>query len=152
MTADRRPLQFASIAEIMPDVDRLLAGHRTVGLWSLGQICEHLATVTNWMLDRPADSPQLDPAQVKGAPEKGEVFATGRLPEGMPLPAMLASPDAVDASEGARRLSRVLTRFQESPPPQAPHRLFGPLSKAEWDRVVCIHCAHHLSFVHPQAA
>ena len=152
MNSDRRPLQFASIAEIMPDVDRLLAGHRTVGLWSLGQICEHLATVTNWFLDRPADSPQPDPAQLKGAPEKREVFETGQLPEGMPLPAMLAPPDAVDAAEGARRLGRVLARFQESPPPQAPHRLFGSLSKAEWDRVVCIHSAHHLSFVHPGAA
>ncbi len=44
MTEGRRPLRFHSFDEIMPDVERLLAGHRTVGHWSLGQICHHLAS------------------------------------------------------------------------------------------------------------
>lgn len=42
MKASRRPLAFASLARVMPDVDRLLEGHTTVGYWSLGQICNHL--------------------------------------------------------------------------------------------------------------
>ena len=41
--AERRNLSFSRLDEVMPDVDRLLAGHRTVGNWSLGQICNHLA-------------------------------------------------------------------------------------------------------------
>jgi hypothetical protein len=39
----RRQLAFASLDEVMPDVERLLTGHVTVGRWSLGQICNHLA-------------------------------------------------------------------------------------------------------------
>ncbi|MFI5459648.1 MAG: DUF1569 domain-containing protein [Isosphaerales bacterium] len=45
--AGRRELSFASLDEVMPDVERLLAGHATVGQWSLGQICNHLATGFN---------------------------------------------------------------------------------------------------------
>ena len=40
---ERRALSFTSLAEVMPEVDRLFQGHRTVGNWSLGQICNHLA-------------------------------------------------------------------------------------------------------------
>ena len=43
MRVARRSLTFASLDEVMPDVDRLLRGHTTVGNWSLGQICGHLA-------------------------------------------------------------------------------------------------------------
>ena len=41
-TTARRPLKFESLDQVMPDVDRLLQGHRTVGNWSLAQICNHL--------------------------------------------------------------------------------------------------------------
>ena len=45
MTPERRTLRFDRFDDIMPDVERLLAGHATVGAWSLAQICRHLATV-----------------------------------------------------------------------------------------------------------
>jgi hypothetical protein len=43
MTPGRRRLSFRRLDEVMPDVDRLLIGHRAVGRWTLGQICNHLA-------------------------------------------------------------------------------------------------------------
>ena len=43
MNANRRTLTYASLDEIPADVDRLLAGHTTVGNWTLGQICNHLS-------------------------------------------------------------------------------------------------------------
>jgi hypothetical protein len=45
--AERRELTFASLDDVMPDVERLLAGHVTVGRWTLGQILNHLATATH---------------------------------------------------------------------------------------------------------
>ena len=42
MNPARRPLTFTSLEQVMPDVDRLLEGHKTVGAWTLGQICGHL--------------------------------------------------------------------------------------------------------------
>jgi hypothetical protein len=29
------------------------------------------------------------------------------------------------------------------------HPFFGPMSRLDWDRFHCVHCAHHLSFLHP---
>ena len=45
MTQGRRTLRFNSLDEVMPEVERLLKGHSTVGTWSLAQICRHLSTV-----------------------------------------------------------------------------------------------------------
>src|SRR5689334_10556595 len=47
----RRPLSFAALEEVMPDVDRLMRGHTTVGHWSLGQICSHLAQAFRFTVD-----------------------------------------------------------------------------------------------------
>lgn len=151
MNPKRRPLQFEDFDAITADVERLLAGHETVGAWTLGQICDHLATVTRALVDRPA-TPRPDPALRLPEDQKREIFATGRLPEGLPMPATLATPDAVPADEGAARLRAALEYYRASPTgPVAEHRLFGPLGKAEWDRLVRIHSAHHLSFAVPAA-
>ncbi len=39
MTSGRRALRYESFDEVMPDVERLLERHDTVGKWSLAQIC-----------------------------------------------------------------------------------------------------------------
>ena len=44
-TTARRQLKFSSVDEIVPDLDRLMAGHQTVGKWTLGEICNHLSKV-----------------------------------------------------------------------------------------------------------
>ena len=38
---ERRILDFASMDEIMPDVERLLEGHSTAGQWTPAQILHH---------------------------------------------------------------------------------------------------------------
>ena len=43
MMDGRRTLAFSSLDEVMPEVDRLLLGHKTIGNWSLAQICNHLS-------------------------------------------------------------------------------------------------------------
>ena len=57
MTQGRRTLRFNSLDEVMPDVERLLEGHSTVGNWSLAQICRHLSTVMRRVVDLPASTP-----------------------------------------------------------------------------------------------
>ena len=34
---ERRTLTFARLDDVMPEVDRLLAGYEAIGMWSLGQ-------------------------------------------------------------------------------------------------------------------
>jgi hypothetical protein len=47
----RRKLDFARLDDIVPDVERLLAGHRTVGNWSLAQMCRHLSDEFRYSID-----------------------------------------------------------------------------------------------------
>jgi hypothetical protein len=53
------------------------------------------------------------------------------------------------APEEAEGLRAAISHYKASPGPVIPHRLFGPLTKAEWDRLQLIHVAHHLSFAVP---
>jgi hypothetical protein len=150
MTPGRRELRFDSFDEVMPDVERLLEGHTTVGGWSLGQICRHLSTVARRVVDMPASTP-ADPSQWVGEGRKRQVFETGRLPEGLPGPPEIMPPEGLDGRVEAEGLRLALAHFLASPGPAIPHRLFGPLSREEWHRVQLIHLAHHLSFAVPKA-
>ena len=151
MTPGRRDLRYGSFDEIMPDVERLLAGHETVGRWSLAQICRHLATVLRRVVDLPAATP-ADPSRWVPEEQKRQVLDSGILPEGIAGPPDTMPVEALDERDEVEGLRAALAYYQASPGPAIPHRLFGPLTKAEWDRLQLVHCAHHLSFAVPAAA
>jgi hypothetical protein len=149
MTPGRRSLSYSSFDEVMPDVERLLHGHVTVGTWSLAQICRHLATVMRRVVDLPASTPH-DPSQWVGEYQKMEVLESGLIPEGLPAPPVVLPAEPLGEREEAEALRQAIAYYEASPGPVIPHRLFGPLSKAEWDRIQLIHLAHHLSFAIPR--
>ncbi len=151
MNAGRRTLQFEHFDDVMPEVERLIQGHSTVGHWSLGQICRHLAIVLRRVVDLPASTPH-DPSQWVSAAEKQRVLDSGQLPEGIPGPPEIMPGATLSDREEADGLRAALAHFRSSPGPVIPHRVFGPLSREEWDRLQLIHLAHHLSFVVPTAA
>jgi Protein of unknown function (DUF1569) len=148
MTPNRRTLKFTSIDEIMPDVERLLEGHTTVGTWSLAQICRHLSTAMRRIVDLPASTP-YDTSQFVSEERKREVLSSGLLPEGMPAPQVIQPTETLSEREEADGLRAALAYYRASSGPVVPHRIFGPLTKDEWDRLQLIHCAHHLSFAIP---
>src|SRR4051794_21925733 len=149
MNPSRRALRFASLDQVMPDVDRLLEGHTTVGRWSLGQICSHLSKTICYTVEGfPTKAPWLVRKTV-GPLIVRRILATGRFPEGIKLPKRsLPSPDA-DARAEAEALRAALRVLAYHSGPLADHPIAGPISRADWDRFNCIHCAHHLSFVLP---
>jgi Protein of unknown function (DUF1569) len=148
MTPGRRTLRYQSFDEVMPDVERLLAGHTTVGNWSLAQICCHLATVARRVVDLPASTPQ-DPSLWVGEEQKRKVLETGLLPESMPAPPQIVPTETLGEREEAEGLRQAIAYYRASSGPVIPHRIFGPLSKEEWDGLQLIHLAHHLSFAIP---
>jgi Protein of unknown function (DUF1569) len=150
MTQGRRTLRFNSLDEVMPEVGRLLEGHSTLGNWSLAQICRHLATVMRRVVDLPASTPH-DPSQWAPEERKRQVLESGIIPEALPAPPEILPAEALDEREEAEGLRAAIAHYQASSGPVIPHRIFGPLTKAEWDRIQCIHCAHHLSFADPKA-
>ena len=150
MTPGRRALHYESLGKVMPDVDRLLEGHSTVGNWSLAQICRHLATVMRRVVDLPASTPH-DASQWVGEKRKRQFFESGLVPKGIPASPPLLPVEGLDDREEAEGLRQAIAHYEASPGPVAPHRLFGFLTREEWDRFHCIHCAHHLSFAVPAA-
>jgi hypothetical protein len=148
--AERRELTFASLDDVMPDVEHLLAGHVTVGQWSLAQICHHLATGIRLTLDAP-----LRPFESTRETDiaRRRFLRQGQFPEGMeaPIPA-LRPPSGLDAATEAEALREVIGRFASSAGPFPAHPRLGPMTRDEWIRFHCLHCAHHLGFAVPQGA
>jgi hypothetical protein len=149
MTPGRRSISYQRFDEIMPDVERLLHGHTTVGKWSMAQICRHVATVMRRVVDLPASTP-ADPSLRVSDQQKRQVLESGELPEGLPGPPELMPADNLDEQEEVEGLRQAIAHYQASPGPVMTHRLFGPLTKDEWDRLQLIHVAHHLSFIVPR--
>jgi hypothetical protein len=147
----RRPLKFASLDEVMPDVDRLLEGHTTVGSWSLGQICAHLARAITCSVDGfPEKAPWLVRKTV-GRLALWWMLRRGQFAEGMRAPEAYQPQPGADARAEAEGLRAALRVFASHPGPLAEHPLAGPVSREVWERFHCIHCAHHLSLALPTA-
>lgn len=147
--AERRPLSFSRLEEVMIDVDRLLEGYRTSGQWSLGQICNHLTTALVYSIEGfPEQAPWLV-RQTIGPLARRWVLDTGEFPEGVKLPAKYLPRSGLDDRAEAESLRMALRFLVGHPGRFADHPLIGAMSRDEWIRYHAIHCAHHLSFAWP---
>jgi hypothetical protein len=150
MTAGRRQLRYETFDEVMPDVERLLQGHTTVGNWTLAQICRHLAAILRRHVDLPA-STTFDPSDRVGEDRKRRMLETGVLPEGIDAPPGAMPEAMLSEREEAEGLRAAIAYYRASPGPVILHRILGPLTRDEWDRFERIHLAHHLNFAVPTA-
>jgi hypothetical protein len=149
MAATRRSLSFASLEHVLPDVDRLLAGHITIGSWSLGQICDHLARSITYSLEGfPVRAPWLI-RKTLGPLILRRILRSGRFLEGMKAPGPFQPKPVADARDEAEALRAAIRRFASHEGPLAEHPFAGTVPRSVWERFHCIHCAHHLSFVVP---
>lgn len=147
--AERRTLTFARLDEVMPDVERLLAGHTTVGNWSLGQICNHLCTAIRGSVEGfPVKAPWLVRKTIAKVIQH-RILKSGRISEGMKVPEEYLPKSGLDAHVEAEALRSALRLYITHPGPLADHPFFGPITHDQWTRLHCIHCAHHLSFARP---
>jgi hypothetical protein len=148
LTPGRRALTFASRDELMPDVERLLQGHTTVGKWLLGQICGHLAQSLHDTIGFPVRAPWLVRKTV-GPLLLRWVLRRGRFIEGMKAPPQNQPAPGVDARAAAEALRAALTRLAAHTGPLVEHPFGGCVTREVWERFHCVHCAHHLSFAVP---
>jgi hypothetical protein len=149
MNHARRPLKFETLGEVMPDVDRLLEGHTTVGNWTLGQICNHLSESVMYTIDGFPDKAPWVIRRTIGPILTRRMLRTNRMPEGVRTPKRYQPRPGVDARAEAEALRASLRLLASNPGPFAEHPFAGPLSRADWDRFHCVHFAHHLSFAVP---
>lgn len=149
--SQRRKLDFARLDEILPEVERLLAGHRTVGQWSLAQMCRHLSDEFRYSID--GFPTRLLPWIIRrtaGAFIRRRLLRTRRMSEGLKVPAVYLPPPELDAAAEAATLGAAIDRFNVGAEPRVEHPLLGPMTHSQWAEFHCIHCAHHLSFAIPE--
>jgi len=60
-----------------------------------------------------------------------------------------APPAHVELGPAIEELRRAIDRYLGHRGRLRPHPLFGCLSRADWDRLHCVHAAHHLSLQAP---
>lgn len=148
-TAQRRTLKFDSLDDVMPDVERLLAGHVTVGKWTLGEICDHLATTMGRALDGfPKPAPWIVRRTI-GPFFLKKILKEGGLSSRINAPKVLMPRPGTDARAGAEALRAAIQRIKNAPDPPPENAFFGHMSKDQLLRLQTTHCAHHLSFAVP---
>lgn len=147
MTKGRRQLRFANLAEAVCDVEHLLEnGHRTLGRWTLAQICNHLSESIRYSLDGFPGRHAPWPVRVTlGKLIRTLMLTTGRIKEGVPLTGVYQQDATLDAGEQLAILRAVIERF-ESASEFKLHPLIGRMTREQWESFHCIHCGHHLSF------
>ena len=149
MKPGRRIVKFVLLGEVMADVEQLLAGHTTIGSWSLGQILNHLAlTIRMSMEGFPVKFPR-SVRRLFGPVGRHLCFGLGRLPEGFRAPEAYIPSPGLDAATQAENLRTEIERFGVFTGRLDEHPLLGHLSPSQWERFHFLHCAHHLSFVSP---
>src|SRR4051812_27819051 len=101
MTKGRRTIRFANLHSAASDAQQLLAaGHRTVGRWTLVQICNHLSATIGYSIDGYPGRGFPWPIQATlGRAIRAIMFTTGRIIEGVPLPTVYIPSPALDANE-----------------------------------------------------
>jgi len=147
--AVRRPLEFTSLDQVMPEVDRLLQGYTRQGNWSLGQMCQHLTISIRGSLEGfEGKGPWLLRVAL-GPTIKKQILRSGKVREGIKPPGFFLPGTDLDDRAEAEAYRAALRFFSMHTGPLADHPVFGRMTYAEWDHLHRIHAAHHLSFVHP---
>lgn len=146
--ASPRVLRFGEIPEVIPEVRRLVPAHRTLGNWTLGQICKHLADSFTGSMD----GFDLRNHRIKRLFLKRrmlEVALTNGIPRNYTVDPKITPPAGIELDCGLAELEHSVSRYLRHHGKLAAHPLFGKMPREVWDAVHCVHCAHHLSFVIP---
>jgi hypothetical protein len=146
-----RTLVFADLSEVMPEVRRLLSGHRTLRNWTLAQVCRHLADTINASMDGFDLRRHRFKRCLFSRPLLAVTYRYG-IPRGYTVDPKLTPPPDADMTQALADLEAAIRRYAAHRGEPQPHPLFGRLSRPGWDRLHCFHCAHHLRFVLPAPA
>ncbi|MHC4698500.1 MAG: DUF1569 domain-containing protein [Planctomycetota bacterium] len=147
----RRILRFDDVSEVMPDVRRLVPAHHTLANWSLAQISAHL---THSFIGS-MEGFDLSNHRVKRFFIKRrmlQVALTKGIPRGWTVDPNLTPRDEVDLNDAVDALDAAIRRYLDHRGKLYGHPLFGRMPRETWDRVHCVHSAHHLSFAIPARA
>lgn len=147
----RRELHFASVDDILADVERLASAQeiRALGNWSPGQVFKHLAILMNGSIDG------ID-HQLPGVVQLLlRLFLKNRLlnkpmPPGFQLPRTASAiiPPETTVEAGLANIRQAIGRLKVETA-SGRHPALGQLTREEWHKLHCRHSELHLSFLIP---
>lgn len=146
----RRIVRYSVLSEVVHDAESLLANHHTVGHWSFGQICQHLAKSMNASIDGFGFKAQWW-ARWFIAPLVKNSLVTKPMKPGFKLPkagAALLPDENIAADEGLRQLKVAVERLSHETP-KAEHPFLGKMASEEVMQLHLRHCELHMSFIVP---
>ena len=156
-SAGRRELKFATIDDLLNEIDRLVAADRagqlrTLGSWTAGQILGHVAAWIDYGYEGYPMKPPPWFIRVILRWRVRKYLHHGGMPSGVRIPGVKEGTygtDALSLEEGADRLRRALRRLQagEHAPYDSP--AFGPMSHDDRIQLNLRHAELHLSFLQP---
>lgn len=154
----RRKLTFATLDEAVADAENLLAkGYVRAGNWDLAQVCFHLAEWLRYPVEGFPQTPLLlRPLMwlmrnTIAGPALRKALEKGEMPAGQPTLTQSVVPPGGDPGAAVAKLKEAVERFKAFPGPYRPSPLLGVLDHETGHGVQRLHCAHHLSFLIPQA-
>ncbi|MBX9789138.1 MAG: DUF1569 domain-containing protein [Pirellulales bacterium] len=149
-SGQRRRLDFHTWPAALADIDQLhQTGYQRAGNWDLSQILDHvgegLRTATRgnknqgpWIVRK-----LLGPIILK------RILKQRRMKAGIKVPQWWLPGPKHDESAAVDKFRADLSAFEKMITTPFPHPFFGQLSKAQWNDLILIHAAHHLSFLTP---
>ncbi len=151
-TLHRRQLDFQNWHEALTDIDRLRrSGYDRSGNWDLSQVLDHvgegLRTAmhgfehrANWAIRR-----VFGPMVLRG------ILRKRRMKAGIKVPQWWLPGPTHDESAAVDQFRAEIAEFEKMSTTPFPHPFFGQISKQQWQDLVLIHAAHHLSFLIPRS-
>ena len=150
-----RELSFASVEEILAELDRCQAAHtagtlQTSGNWSPGQIFEHCSKLMVAAYDGANfKGPLLLRLLMKIPPLKNKML-NGKMPKGIqikgPPAAFFLPKDDTTFEQGLSALRQQLQRITSGDMMTKPSPIFGPMKHNQWATLNRKHCAMHFGF------
>ncbi len=155
--AHRRVLKFASIADLVAELDAIERAHsagtlRATGNWHAGQICDHMAKIWEFSLDGfPAEAKPPLWVIVLCRPFKWRAASGSTLRAGFTLPpeaAFMLPTEGCTVESGLARIRKAIARVTAGERCEKRSPLFGSMSHTQWLGLHFGHAQLHLSFLH----
>ena len=146
----RRTVRYSTLSDVVQDAEHLIGNHHTVGNWSFGQNCQHLAKAMIASIDGFGFKAPWWARWFIAPIVKNSILIKPMKP-GFKLPksgAALLPDDHVTAEEGLRQLKAAVERLSHEPA-NAPHPLLGKMASEEVMQLHLRHCELHMSFIVP---
>ncbi|MCX7420982.1 MAG: DUF1569 domain-containing protein [Planctomycetia bacterium] len=151
-SSSRRSVRYSTLSDIIQDAEQLLSSHHTVGHWTFGQICQHLAKTMNCAFDgfgfqAPWFARWIIAAFVKNSLLIKPMRSGFQLPE---RGKAILPDDNISNEEGLRQMSLAIERFSHEVP-TAPHPFLGKMASEEIVQLQLRHAEMHMSFIVPNS-